>query len=164
MQKDGQVNPKNVKIQISLSYSRVFWKWRVHNIVSLNNIYLLTSHTYRDNHDGTEDKIAVRIKSIKMNDGHTVQLHLLVHTQHEQSAVAPLLVTSAFKHTGKTTKTRGAANSFKTPDQRQVWLKKTKVLDSGKLSSLTIYTANNTEMVNVDGSQHRAGWYHRKHC
>lgn len=105
--------------------------------MSLNNIYSLTSHTYRDNHGGTEEKIAVRIKSIRMNDDHTVRLHLLVHTQHEQSAVVPLLVTSAFKHTGKQKKKKKKKHKeqqihSRTPDQGQVLLKKTKVLDSGK--------------------------------
>lgn len=64
---------------------------RVHNILSLNNIYLLTSHTYWDNRGGT-DQIA-ESKAIKNRCCRTVQPHLLVHTQHEQSAVAPLLVT-----------------------------------------------------------------------
>lgn len=45
--------------------------------MSLNNIYLLTSHTYRDNHGGTDEKIAVDQKKNKnkMDDGQTVQLH-----------------------------------------------------------------------------------------
>ncbi len=33
--------------------------------MSLNNIYLLTSHSYRDNHGGTDEKPAIRIKAIK---------------------------------------------------------------------------------------------------
>lgn len=75
-----------------------------------------------------------------MNHDHTVQLHLLVHTQHKQSAVAPPNGYVSFQNKndrgsggvrGKKTKTKQKLNNIarsskfipKIPDQRQVRLK-----------------------------------------
>lgn len=58
---------------------------------------------------------------IKISDDHTVQLHLLVHTQHEQSAVLPLF-------TSKKKKKKNEQQIFKKhQNQRQVSLRKTNV-------------------------------------
>ncbi len=148
-----------------------FFKWQVDNKVSLNNIYLLTSHTYRDNHGGTDEKTAVRIKidqkKKKRKRMMVIQYSCISWSIHN---ISSLLRRHSWSHQlsniqAKQQKHEEQQIHSKTPDQRQVWFKeKQKVLDSGKWSSLTIYTAKNTEMVNVDGSQHRAGWDHRKHC
>lgn len=132
--------------------------------MSLNNIYLLTSHIQRQSWRYRWEES--RIRSLKW----MTIIHYSTAVSHGPYTTWAVCCGATLGHISfqtyrQTTKTQRAANSFKTPDQRQVWLKENKKgLDSEKWSSLTIYTANNTEMVNVDGSQHRAGWDHRKHC
>lgn len=58
---------------------------------------------------------------IKISDDHTVQLHLLVHTQHEQSAVLPL-----FTSKKKKKKKKRAANIQKTPEPEAGVIKENK--------------------------------------
>lgn len=97
-------------------------------MVSLNNIYLRTSHT----HTHTETIMVVQTRGqqfkkkknpIKMSDDHTVQLHLLVHTQHERSAVLPLCSLP------KKIKNENTEQQIfkKHQNQRQVSLRKTSV-------------------------------------
>lgn len=57
---------------------------------------------------------------IKISDDHTVQLHLLVHTQHEQSAVLPLFTSKKKK------KKKRAANIQKTPEPEAGVIKENK--------------------------------------
>lgn len=60
---------------------------------------------------------------IKISDDHTVQLHLLVHTQHEQSAVLPLFTSKKEK---KRRKKKRAANIQKTPEPEAGVIKENK--------------------------------------
>lgn len=78
-----------------------------------------------------------------MSDDHTVQLHLLVHTQHERSAVLPLCSLPK-KIKNKKWKHR-AANIQKTPEPEAGVIKENKCFwtqEKGGGESLTIYTAN----------------------
>lgn len=68
-----------------------------------------------------------------MSDDHTVQLHLLVHTQHERSAVLPLCSLPK-KIKNKKIKNENTEQQIfkKHQNQRQVSLRKTSVFGLNK--------------------------------
>lgn len=97
--------------------------------MSLNNIYLLTSHTYRDNHGGTDEKIAVdqKKKNIRIKWMMVKQYSCISKSIHNMSSLLwrhsrSHQLSKTYRQTTKNTREREreAANSFKTPDQRQV--------------------------------------------